>query len=89
MRLGVWTHGQNTEFEAWVAGERRTVIVTREAIGDYLQLSPEQAVAITAAERAAFVRDNLAVVIAAATRKIDPSEQEVERITLRSSDLTG
>jgi hypothetical protein len=27
-------------------------------------------------------------VIVAATRKIDPSEQEVEIITLRSSDLT-
>jgi hypothetical protein len=88
MREGVWTHGENTEFEAWVAGESRTIVVTREAIEDYLRLSPEAAAAMPARERADFVRQNLAAVIVAATRKIDPSEQEVEIITLRSSDLT-
>ena len=59
IRNGVWTHGQNTEFEAWIEDESRVVVVTREAIEDHLALKPEEAAAMTAPERVDFVSDNL------------------------------
>ena len=87
MRNGVWTHGQNTEFEAWVAGESRTVVVTREAIEEYLGLNPDHAAAMSHEERIDFVGDNLPVLIAAANRKIDPIDRMEDLVTLRRGDI--
>jgi hypothetical protein len=72
---GVWTHGDDTAFEAWVAERSRRVVVTREAIEEYLQLDPQRAAAMFAEERRNFVTDNLPLVIAAADRKTDPSDR--------------
>lgn len=58
MREGVWTHGEDTGFEAWVGEKSREVIVTREAIEDYLRLDPVRAAAMSAEERRVFVLDN-------------------------------
>jgi hypothetical protein len=86
MREGVWTHGEDTGFEAWVGEKSRKVIVTREAIEDYLRLDPVRAAAMSAEERRVFVIDNLAVVIAAANRKTDPAE-ETETIMIRTGEI--
>jgi hypothetical protein len=83
----VWTHGQNTEFEAWIEGESRTVVVTREAIEDYLGLSPDEAAAMRPAERADFVADNLALLIAAANCKIDAIDRAEDLITIRTGEI--
>jgi hypothetical protein len=87
MREGVWTHGENTELEAWVAGESRTIAVTREAIEAYLGLSPEEAAARTAEDRRKFVTDHLATVIAAAKRKMEPFDRSEDLVTIRTGDL--
>ena len=72
---GVWTHGDDTTFEAWVGERSRRVVVTRKAIEEYLQLDRSQAATMSAQERLDFVVDNLSMVIAAANRKTDPSDQ--------------
>ena len=64
MRDGVWTRGQDTEFEAWIAGESRTIAVTREAIEAYLDLSPDKSAAMTPGDQCQFVRSHLAAVAA-------------------------
>lgn len=87
MRGGVWTHGQNTEFEAWIAGESRTVVVTRAAIETYLGLSPERAAAMSPEERVDFVSDNLPLFIAAANRKADAKDRAEDLITIRQGDV--
>ena len=90
MRGGqVWTHGDNTEFEAWIEGESRRVAVTREAIEDFLKLAPDVAAAMSPEERREFVRDHLAEIIAAANRKIDPIDRAQDLITIRTGELHG
>jgi hypothetical protein len=86
---GVWTRGENTQLEAWIAGESRTIIVTREAIEDYLRLGPEEAAAMSAEDRRRFVIANLPLVIAAANRKIDPIDRAADLITIRTGELTS
>jgi hypothetical protein len=87
MREGVWTHGHNTELEAWVAGESRPIAVTREAIEAYLDLSPEKAAAMTPEDRCQFVRDHLATVIDAAKRKMQPFDRSEDLVTIRTGEL--
>jgi hypothetical protein len=60
MREGVWTHGRDTSLQAWVAGEGRTIVVTTEAIQEYLNLGPARAADISAVERRKFVEGHLA-----------------------------
>jgi hypothetical protein len=82
MREGVWTHGQDTSFEAWVAGKSRLVIVTRQAIEDYLRLDSKRAVSMSPKARRDLVIGNLAVMIAAASRKTDVLD-EADAISYR------
>jgi hypothetical protein len=42
---------------------------------------------MTAEHRAEFVRNHLALVIAAANRKIDPIDQAADVITIRTGEL--
>jgi hypothetical protein len=86
MREGVWTHGGDTGFEAWVGDQSRKVIVTREAIEDYLRLDSVRAAAMSAEERRRFVIDNLAIVIAAANRKTD-SADEADIVMIRAGEI--
>ena len=83
---GVWTRGDDTAFEAWVAERSRRVVVTREAIEEYLQLDPQRAAAMSAEKRRNFVIDNLPIVIAAANRKTGPSDQ-TDFVMIRTGDL--
>jgi hypothetical protein len=86
MREGVWTHGEDTGFEAWVAEKSRKVIVTREAIEDYLRLDPVRAAAMSAEERRHFVIENLAIMIAAANRKTNP-EDDTENVMIHTGEI--
>jgi hypothetical protein len=83
----VWTQGANTELEAWVAAKSRKVIVTREAIEDYLRLDRAAAEAMTAQDRRNFVRDNLPLVIAAANRKTDAAAPVTQAVTIGAGEL--
>ena len=87
MREGVWTHGQNTELQAWIGGESRQIAVTRAAIESYLDLKPDRAAAMSAEARCQFVRDHLGTVIAAAKRKMEPSDRAAEVVTIRAGEL--
>jgi hypothetical protein len=87
MREGVWTHGENTELEAWIGGESRKIAVTREAIEDYLGLNSEKAAGMSADARCKFVRDHLGTVIAAAKRKMEPTDQAADLVTVRRGEL--
>ncbi|MEP6982252.1 MAG: hypothetical protein ABI853_01230 [Sphingomicrobium sp.] len=83
----MWTHGHNTEFEARIAGESRTIVVTSEAIEDYLALDPDGAASMSPEERVNFVSDNLPLFIAAANRKIDPIDRAADLITIRTGEI--
>jgi hypothetical protein len=87
MREGVWTHGRDTSLQAWIAGESRTIVVTTEAIEEYLKLSPERAADITAVERRKFVEGHLPLVIAAANRKAEASDHPAEPVMIRRGEL--
>ena len=88
MRSGqVWTHGDNTELEAWIEGESRRVAVTREAIEGYLRLQPDVAAAMSHEERREFVREHTEEIIAAANRKVDPSDRAADLVTIRTGEL--
>jgi hypothetical protein len=87
MREGVWTRGEFTELEAWVAGRSRTVVVTREAIEQYLALRAGEAAGMSADERRRFVSGNVALVVAAANRKADATDLGVGPITLSGGEL--
>jgi len=87
MREGVWTHGENTELEAWVGGQTRKIAVTRGAIEDYLGLEPEKAAGMSAEARCKFVRDHLRTVIAAAKRKMEPTDHAADLVTVRRGEL--
>jgi hypothetical protein len=87
MRDGVWTDGRNTETQAWISGENRTITVTPEAIEAYLQLSESDADRMTPEERRTFVERNLGSVIAAANRKAEAGDHAQDRITIRRGEM--
>jgi hypothetical protein len=87
VREGVWTHGRDTTLQAWIAGESRTIVITSEAIEHYLKLGPARAADVTAAERRKFVEGHVALVIAAANRKAEPSDHAAEPVMIRKGDL--
>ena len=87
MREGVWTVGENTELEARVGGQSRKIAVTRDAIEDYLGLGPASAAAMSAEGRCKFVRDHLGTVIAAAKRKMEPTDHAADLVTVRRGEL--
>jgi len=87
MREGVWTHGRDTSLQAWIAGESRTIVVTTEAIEEYLKLGPARAADMTAGERRKFVEGRLALVIAAANRKAETSDHPAEPVIIRRGEL--
>ena len=83
----IWTNGGNTELEAWVAGESRRVIVTREAIDGYLRLDPHEAVPMSAADRREFVRLHLREIIEAANRKLAATSETAHIVKIQSGEL--
>jgi hypothetical protein len=87
MREGVWTRGRDTALQAWISGESRTIVVTPEAIEEYLKLGPARAADITAEERRKFVEGRLALVIAAANRKAETSDHPAEPVMIRRGEL--
>lgn len=87
MRDGVWTRGEDTEFEAWIDGGSRTIAVTREAIEHYLALRAEEAAAMSADERRRFVRENISLAVAAASRKANTADTGAQPLTLLGGEL--
>jgi len=87
MRDGVWTRGENTELEVWIAGQARSVVVTPEAIAHYLALTPDEAATMGAEERRRFVGDNISLVTAAANRKVAQDIRTRASNTISSEEL--
>jgi hypothetical protein len=83
---GIKSSGEDTLVNIELDGHWRRVSLSREAIEDYLQQSPEVALKMSADQRCSFVRDNLAYVFAAARRKIE-GRQGARRIWLVAGDL--
>jgi hypothetical protein len=87
VREGVWTHGRDTSLQAWIAGESRTIVVTADAIEDYLKLGPAEAADMSALERRRFIERNIALVIDAANRKAQQSDHPAEPVIIRKGEL--
>ena len=83
----IWTHGGNTELEAWIGGESRRVIVTGAAIDAYLRSHPNEAVATSAADRREFVRLHLREIIEAANRKLAATSETAHIVKIQSGEL--
>jgi hypothetical protein len=78
--------GDSTLVEVWINGKFRAITVSRRAIQEYLQLTPEQRKALTEADRVEFVRTRLGLVTGAAAARLRENPS-AESITI--DDLSG
>lgn len=83
---GIHASGDDTLVNVEIEGIWRRVTLTRGAIGQYLSLTPQAALAMSADQRCDFVRSNLAYVFAAARRRVR-TNSDTRRIVIRSGEL--
>jgi hypothetical protein len=70
-----------------VRNQNRQVTVTREALEDFLHLSPMEAAQFTVQQRCDRVQKNLPAVIAAVNRKIDRGSPTANDIVIFAGEL--
>jgi hypothetical protein len=85
----VRTSGSSTLVDMWIDGSLRAITVSREAIEDFLHLTPDRAATMTEDERSEFVRTHLTLVVASATAKLRNTDATAAAVTLDSGDLGG
>lgn len=85
----VRSSGASTLVDMWIDGKLRAISVSREAIEDFLHLSPDRAAAMSEAERSEFVRTHLTLVNTAATTKLRNTQTDAEEVAIDSGDLGG
>ncbi len=83
----VATSGDNTIVNVVLGIHPRRVSVSREAIEDYLHLTPDAAAKMSAAERRAFVQTNFMMVITAADRKLERTTTPSDVIVIDTGEL--
>jgi hypothetical protein len=66
----VRTMGDSTLVDVWIQGKSRSITISRQAIEAYLQLSTQEAEAMTEADRSEFVRKHLSLVVGAASARL-------------------
>jgi hypothetical protein len=74
------TSGEYTHVDLWVDGKMRSISVSRDAIADFLRLTPDKAAALTDEDRREFVRMHLDLVVEKAKdwlRDTDPGASAV------------
>jgi hypothetical protein len=70
-----------------IRAQDRRVTVTREALEDFLQLTPKEAGEITMEQRLERVQKNLPSVIAAVHRKIDTGNTNADAIVIFAGEM--
>ena len=65
--------GDNTLVDLWIEGKFRAITIGRAAIERYLQLTSDQAAAMSETDRREFVRTNLSLIVRAATARLHAS----------------
>lgn len=81
------TSNDGVVFDVELRGKRRRVLVTREAIEDYLQLTPEAAALHTQDQRLDFVREYLPVIIQAAKLRLANTHLDADVMVIRTGDI--
>lgn len=77
--------GSNTVVDMWIDGKIRSISVTQAAIGAYLGF--EQADTLSEADRCEFVRNNLSMLVIAASRRLRAAGSDGDTIILDAGDL--
>jgi hypothetical protein len=70
-----------------IRNQERHITVTREALEDFLHLTPDEAAQFTVQQRCERVRKNLPAVIAAVNRKIDLGSPTADVIVIFAGEL--
>jgi hypothetical protein len=77
--------GSNTVVDMWVDGKIRSISVTQAAIGAYLGF--DKAEVLSEADRCEFVRNNLSMLVIAASRRLRAEGGDGDTIILDAGDL--
>jgi hypothetical protein len=71
----VRTMGDSTLVDLWIEGKFRAITISREAIENYLRLTPHDAASMGETDRREFVRTHLGLVVNAATARLHANPQ--------------
>ena len=77
--------GSETLVDIWIDGKIRSICVSQEAIGAYLDF--EKASRMTEEDRCLFVRDNLTLVLSAAKSRLGETDLAADTIVIDAGHL--
>lgn len=80
--------GDSTLVDLWIEGKFRAIVISRQAIEAYLQLSPGDAASMGETDRREFVRLHLGLVVGAATALLR-AKPGAETIIIEAGQLGG
>ena len=79
--------GEFTLVEVWIDGKLRNISIGPDAIGAFLQLSPDRAAAISDEDCREFVRTRLSSVVKAAKERLRNSDPNAETIMVAADQM--
>jgi len=77
--------GTDTLVDIWIDGKMRSICITQEAIGAYLDF--EQVARMTEDERCGFVKNNLALVVSGAKARLRDGDPTASAIVIDAGHL--
>ncbi len=79
----------NTLVEIWIDGKLRGITISRGAIEGFLNLSPDQARAMSADDRCEFVRSNLPLIMNAVRARLQEIGADSDAVLIEEGQLGG
>jgi hypothetical protein len=79
--------GGNTLVDVWIDGRMRGICITRGAIEMHLGLTEEQSRLMSETDRCEFVRQNLALIMTAAKKRLSETSPMAEAIIIDTGQL--
>jgi hypothetical protein len=79
--------GGNTLVDVWIDGKMRAISVSRGAIEMHLGLNADQAAAMSEGERCEFVRQNLALIVKAAKKRLSETSAAADMVIIDTGQL--
>lgn len=77
--------GTDTLIDIWIEGKMRSICITQEAIGAYLDF--DQAARMSDDDRCSFVKNNLSLVLSAAKARLREGNPTIAAITIDAGHL--
>lgn len=79
----------NTLVEIWIDGKLRGITISRTAIEGFLNLSPDQAKAMSADDRCEFVRSNLPLIMNAVRARLQETGADSDAVLIEEGQFGG